>query len=59
MLAGIALLAGCNPKETEGYSQAGEKPAVVEETVKRAAEQTDEPTQAKGGAAGTVVDVGA
>jgi hypothetical protein len=33
MLAGIALLAGCNPKETEGYSQAGEKPAVVEETV--------------------------
>jgi hypothetical protein len=56
MLASIALLAGCSPEETEGSSQAGEKPAVVEETVERAAEQTDEPTQAKGGATGTVIE---
>ncbi len=55
MLAGIALLAGCSPEETEDSSQAGEKPAIVEETVGRAAEQTDEPTQAKGGAAGTAI----
>ena len=55
MLAGIALLAGCSPEETEGYSQAGEKPAVVEETVGRAAEQADEPTQAKRAVAETTV----
>ncbi|HVF02177.1 MAG TPA: hypothetical protein VNA27_12715 [Rubrobacteraceae bacterium] len=55
MLAGIALLAGCSPEETESYSQAGEKPAVFEETVGRAAEQADEPTQTKKAVAETTV----
>ncbi len=54
MLADIALLAGCSLGDTEDSSQAGEKPAVVEEPVGRAAEQTDKPPQAKGAAAGTV-----
>jgi hypothetical protein len=44
MLAGIALLAGCSPEETEDSSQAGTKPAVVEETLGRATEQTDKLT---------------
>ena len=55
MLAGIAILAGCSFRETGESSQTGEESTVGEKAVGWAAEQTDEPAQAKKAVAETTM----